>query len=216
MMKKLLIMTAVLLSVLALPLFAEGEQEGEPYKKTDGTWISISGTVTNVEPHEFTLDYGEGFITVEMDDWDNDADAYKLQNGENVTVNGVIDADLFEATTIEAGSVYVEGENTYFYASSVDEEDSYMVNVVDPVVVSEVTLEGEVTGTGEEQFTIDSGLMQVTVDTSTLPYDPLDDEGYQEITEGQRVSVSGTLINDFFEDRELIADSVITLEWEAH
>lgn len=46
--------------------------------------------------------YGNGSITVEMDDGDRDADAYSLDEGDNVTVYGMIDDDLFESATIEA------------------------------------------------------------------------------------------------------------------
>lgn len=60
-----------------------------PYAKADNTWIGISGTVKAVTtPDRFTLDYGKGVITVEMDDWDTDADAYKLVAGDKVNVYG--------------------------------------------------------------------------------------------------------------------------------
>jgi uncharacterized protein YdeI (BOF family) len=99
-------------ALLAFPAMAE-----DPYAKPDDTWISISGTVDTVRPDSFTLDYGKGVITVEMDDGDRDADAYKLLKGDKATVNGKIDDDLFETRSIEAGSVYVESLDTYFYAS---------------------------------------------------------------------------------------------------
>jgi hypothetical protein len=43
----------------------------------------------------FVLDYGDGRITVEMDDGDRDADAYKLISGDRVTVR----ADEFVLNT---------------------------------------------------------------------------------------------------------------------
>ncbi len=61
-----------------------------------------------------------------MDDWDWYAEGYKLLNGEKVRVHGLIDDDLFETTKIEASSVYVQNLGTYFYASSADEEDTYV------------------------------------------------------------------------------------------
>ena len=72
----------------------------DPYELANNTWISLSGTVHAVSPDTFELDYGEGNITVEMDDGDRDADAYKLLHGDKVTVNGLIDDDLFEMRTI--------------------------------------------------------------------------------------------------------------------
>lgn len=182
----------------------------EPYEKPDASWISISGTVDAVTSDSFTLDYGEGIITVEMDDGDRDADAYKLARGDEVTVNGMIDDDLFETTTIEASSVYVENINTYFYASAIDEEDTF-VTVTTPVVISETVVQGTVTEVGGEEFTLDTGNRRLTVEVDELPTNPLDEIGYQQIEVGDRVSVAGDIDDDFFEGQELVADSVVTL-----
>ena len=69
-----------------------------PYTQPDDSWISLS-------------------VTVEMDDGDRDADAYKLLPGDKVNVVGKIDDNLFELISIEASSVYVEKLGTTFYAS---------------------------------------------------------------------------------------------------
>lgn len=116
----------ILIAVMTLAMLSTGHafsRQSDPYLKANNTWISISGTVKTVSPDIFLLDYGDGIIKVEMDDGDRDADAYKLIEGDTVTVNGMIDDDFYEATKIEAASVYVEKLGTYFYASSVDEED---------------------------------------------------------------------------------------------
>jgi hypothetical protein len=44
-----------------------------------------------------------------------------------------------------------------------------------------------------------------------MPYNPLDDEGYQKVDVGDRVSVTGTMDYDLFEGRELVADSLVIL-----
>ncbi|MDX1571303.1 MAG: DUF5666 domain-containing protein [Xanthomonadales bacterium] len=185
-----------------------------PYLQPDDSWISLSGEVESVMPDQFTLDYGDGLVIVEMDDWDDDADAYKVVSGDKVTVYGLIDDDTFETTTIEASSVYVEGLNTYFYASAADEEDSF-VSVAVPVVRSATITQGTVTGIDGREFTIDTAGRQFTVDTSGMPYDPLDDEGFQKIDVGDRVSVTGKVTSDFFEDRMLMAESVVELSRES-
>jgi uncharacterized protein YdeI (BOF family) len=192
-------------ALLAFSAMAE-----DPYVKPDDTWISISGTVDTVRPDSFTLDYGKGVITVEMDDGDRDADAYKLVKGDKVTVNGKIDDDLFETRTIEAGSVYVESLDTYFYASAADEEDTF-VTVTAPVVISQTIVQGKVTEVSGEEFVVDAGVRKVRVDVSEMSNDPLDDEGYRKIKVGDRVSVIGKMDDDLFEGRELMAQSVVTL-----
>jgi uncharacterized protein YdeI (BOF family) len=201
-----LITSFALMLLLALPIRAQ-----DPYSKPNDTWISINGTVEAVTPNTFLLDYGDGRITVEMDDWDADADGFKLMDGDKVSVFGVIDDDFFETTTIEASSVYVENLGTYFYANSADEEDTF-VTISTPLIVSSTTLQGTVTSVNDDQFTLDTGFRKVTIETDQMPYDPLDDEGYQKIKEGHRVAVSGNIDFDLFEGQEFVARSITTLQ----
>ena len=190
----------------SLPLLAQ-EVETAP----DDTWISTTGVVESVRPDEFDMDYGEGVITVEFDDGDRDADAYVLDEGDRVTVYGLIDDDFFESRTIEASSVFVENIGTYFYASSVDEEDSF-VDIKTPVDLSDVVIQGIVTSVSEEEFEIDTGARRLTVEVEDMYYNPLDDVGYQRVEVGDRVSVTGEIDDDLFEGREVVAESVVTLE----
>lgn len=60
----------------------------DPETAPEDTWVSVSGKVTEVNPQAFELDHDSGKITVEFDDWDTDADAYKLVEGDKVTVTG--------------------------------------------------------------------------------------------------------------------------------
>ena len=182
----------------------------DPYDQPDESWISIDGSVEEVMADAFTLNYGEGIITVEMDDGDRDADAYQLMSGDKVTVTGLVDDDFFQTTTIEAGSVYVEELGTYFYASSADEEDSF-VTLAMPVSDSRFVLQGTVTAVSDDEFMLDTGARQITVELDELGYDPLDDEGYQTIEVGDRVTVTGEMDYDFLEGRELVASSITTL-----
>lgn len=212
MMRPTVFLVGAALSGLLAAAVANAE-EVNPYTKPNNTWISISGEVTDVMPDTFVLDYGNGTVIVEMDDGDRDADAYKLIAGDKVTVNGKIDDDLYEATKIEAGSVFVEKLGTYFYASAVDEEDPYLrFHVVStPVVVSSTTVRGIVTKVDGNEFTIDTGLRSLRVDVGAMPYDPLDDEGYQKIRVGDYVQVNGSIDTGFFEGRELEAETVFKL-----
>ena len=181
-----------------------------PYAHADHTWITLSGEVKNVIADSFVLDFGSGSITVEMDDKDRDSEAYKLTPGDKVTVNGMIDDDFFEMTTIEASSVYVEKLGTYFFASAADEEDPY-IEFVTPVIVSSITVQGTVTSVGEHEFKIDNDLRTVTVKVEKMSYNPLDDEGYQKIQVGDIVRARGVLDESFFEGNILVAETVIKL-----
>ena len=185
-----------------------------PYLRSDGTWISISGTAVDTNADSFTLDYGQGVITVEMDDWGWYTDDFQVIEGDKVTVYGKIDDDLYETTTIEASSVYDQNLGTYFYASSADEESGvyyYDYWIDDDLMIGKTTVRGTVTSINGRQFTIDTGPRKLTVDTISMIYNPLDDKGYQKITKGDYVKVSGNMDYDFWEGRELMADTVVTL-----
>jgi uncharacterized protein YdeI (BOF family) len=186
-----------------------------PYAKTDRSWITISGKVDKVSPDSFILNYDSGTVIVEMDDGDRDADAYKLVAGDKVTVSGRIDDDFLESTTIEAFSVYIKNLDTTFFASSADEEgpDSYTVNIVSPLIDNHYNLIGTVTKVNDEEFTVDTGRRSLTVEVDEMDYNPLDDEGYQKIELGDRVSIAGKLDYDLFEGRELEADSIVELTY---
>lgn len=134
-------------------------------------------------------------------------------DGDRVTVYGKVDQNLFANTTIEAGSVYVEDLNTFFYASPADEEEYGAWVVTTDVVPGDLTYIGTVESVSPmtNTFTIDTGATELSVDTTALPYDPLDDEGFQQIDVGDRVSIDAVIDADFIGDQDLLAESVVTL-----
>jgi len=203
-----------LLAIIGGATLSVGAYAEDPYEKPDDSWISISGTVGSPTEDSFILDYGDGVVTVEMDDWDSYGDAAGLLDGDEVTVFGKVDDDLYEVTTIEASSVYVEDLNTYFYASADDEEDASQWVVTQPIVIGATNLRGTVTSVdaAEREFTIDTEDQQMTVEAEFVGYNPFDDHGFQKIEEGDRVSVNGIIDNDFFEGRVFEATSIVTLE----
>lgn len=198
----------------ALLTFNAGAASDNPVGKPDNTWTSINGTVTTIGPETFELDYGDGMITVEMDDWDSYNETFNLSDGDEVTVMGEVDTDFYETNTIEANSVYVKDLNSYFYASDVDEEEFGDWAVRTPISPGDTTYVGNVDSVDRTAgtFTIDTGSRELTVDTQPLDYNPLDEQGFQEIEVGERVSVNGVINDEFFENRQLEADSVVTLD----
>lgn len=207
-------------------LFASQAAAGDygkpnPYLKADDSLISISGTVVAPAADSFRLDYGTGVVLVEMDDWDSYGEAYNLIDGDQVTVYGRIDDDLFERTSIEAGSVYVDSLNTFFYASSADEEGLevmttpyFLTAPISTKGASVASVRGTVTRVDkkEQEIRIRTGNDQtITVEVDELGYNPLDKLGYQKISLGDRVSVTGQFDFDFLEGRKLEADTLTTL-----
>lgn len=67
---KVIACTMTAIALIGGPVAAQ-----DPYARADDAWISISGTVALPTASAFMLDYGDGVITVEMDDWDTYGDA---------------------------------------------------------------------------------------------------------------------------------------------
>ena len=209
MLRMTVLKSATMASVLALGMPALAEPE--PYDKPDDAWISISGTVDSISRDSFVLDYGDGIVTVEMDDGDRDADAYKLLKGDEVTVAGLVDKGMFEDTTIEAGSVYVENIGTHFFASAADEEQLRSLVVTVPVEVSQSVLRGTITEIADDGFTLNTGEQKLHVDVDEMPYNPLDDKGYQQLEKGDFVEVAGRVDRELFDGRVFDAESVVVI-----
>jgi len=183
-----------------------------PYLEPDGSWITLSGKVTSTTADTFMLDYGEGLVTVEMDDWDWFEESGEVLPGDEVTVYGEVDDDTFETAKIEASSVYVDSLGTYFYASGADEESVTDLDVAPTIDIGQLVLTGTVTSVDGTEFTIDSGDQKMKVDTALMAYNPTDDEGYQQIEKGDQVTVTGDVDVDTFDAAELMADTVVTLD----
>jgi hypothetical protein len=75
----------------------------------------------------------------------------------------------------------------------------------------DVQLTGEVTSVSGREFTIDTGKRKVQVDTRMMPYNPMDEAGYQQVEKKDWVTVSGDVDYDIFEQREIMAESIVTL-----
>lgn len=181
--------------------------------KVDGEVVNLSGKVTSVSPDSFQLKVKDDKVLVEMDDFDTDADGYKLVVGDKVVVTGLVDKNFLEKKKIEASSVYVKGLNTYFYASPVDEEGGSVIvttylTVPDLPDNASVDLQGKVVKVNGDEFTVDTGIRKIKVDTDNLIYNPLDEEGVTKINVGDRVRVSGIVDEDFFEKDEVQANFV--------
>jgi hypothetical protein len=121
-----------------------------------------------------------------------------------------VDDDFFETTTIEASSVYVEDLDTYFYASGADEEE--VMTTVTTFYDYDFEVTGKVTSVQGREFTIDTGDRTMSIDTVDMAYNPLDDQGYQQIEEGDRVTVFGDMDLSLFDEREISAETIVTLE----
>lgn len=196
-------------AAITLPATAAADVSVEP----DGSWISMTGKVAVHTPTGFTLDYGEGVMTVETDDWDSVGDGWAIAEGDKVTVYGRVDDGLYQNRKIEAGSIYIHDLNTMITdPSPVDEEDAELLTYTYLSVPADYDLQvvGTVTSVSGREFTIDTGKREVSVDTLKMDYNPLDDVGLVQIEEGDFVSVSGDLDLSVFDENEISAETIVS------
>lgn len=202
-------------AALCLAAAAGADTSPSPMTKPEDSWLSLEGEVASTQPDSFYLDYGEGRLLVEMDDWDWYDESRHLLPGDRVQVTGRIDDGLYEQRSIEASSVYVRGLNTYFYASDADEESLMTGYRHSPYDADWYDVAGTVTAVDGREFMLDTGIRRVQVDTSEMDYNPMDDKGYQRITVGDRVKVAGSMDDDLLESRELMADAIVSFTPDA-
>lgn len=208
------LLAATALALIAAPAYAQLEAA------EDDTPIVISGTVATVDDSQFTMNYAEGAVTVEMNDWDWFAGEEKLLNpGDQVVVTGEIDDDLFEGREIEAETIYLVSDAAYYYGDEQDLDNFYALNAIQPSAGDTGGTAGSMPATGgqswvsaigtvqkveDNQFTIDAGRQALVVDTAQMT-------GEQQIEVGEKVYVAGMLDQGFFDNREIKANRVVTL-----
>lgn len=169
----------------------------------EGASITMQGTVSDVDDGDFTLRTRHGMVEVDGDDIFDDDNAFQLANGDQVTVSGTVDDDLFESREIDARSVHVDKVDVTFTTQN-DPVDGYTQNT-NRSAEHGGELSGRVLSIGDGEFSIASGGGTVTVDVDELANNPLDDEGFPILEVGDRVRVSGEMDDGWFEDREFEA-----------
>lgn len=206
---KKLTVTAIFSCALVSTALAQGLAE-----KIDNSWITISGQAVSAKNKSFVLDYGKSTVTVDVNDWRWFRENFNKVEGRNVTVWGEVSGDLFESGKIKANSVYIEDMGTYFYAGSNEEEvgDFYNWLPAPGFEAGAVTLTGRVTNVSGREFTLSQGEKQISINTLQMENNLMDDLGFQKIEKGDRVSVTGELEVDSFENREIMAKTIITLD----
>lgn len=196
-------------------------QDPVPYVLPDRSDISISGTVASTSPDSFGLNYGEGVVNVEVDTRIDGGERLPLEEGDTVTVYGVIDDGLFELNKIEASRVEVQGEDLRFEADPADEEDrgragsslfpGTLVDDGDGPGAGIVSISGTVRSVTGREMTLDTEPASFTVDTREMETDPFAPAAPQRIEVGDVVRATGHIDRDFFESRELVAHRIETL-----
>lgn len=168
---------------------------------SDRSVLTLSGEVVATTPNSFQLDIGDDTVTVEMDDWDWYGEGRALKPGDEVSVTGRVDHDLWETKKIEADSVFVKNLAVRFYANGADEEDlATSLSQVGPVT----SALGMVTSAEGLEYTVGAAAGPIRVDASQLNPRP-------SIKVGDRIYAWGKLDLDPTERAELMASGIVVL-----
>lgn len=219
--KALCSMLAITVILFNVPLYAQDDPnpnaaasaKRKPSIPDEGTegWISVSGRVTSTKNDSFVLDYGRGNVRVDMSEWNWERNKLPVSNGDRISVSG-----FMERNDLQARTIYVQDLNTHYYVDP--------SRKIDPVIYPQpggtvdaladeprLMVTGTVTQVDGREFTLEAGGRQFQVDTSQMRYNPLDRQGFQQVSKGDRVTVNGELDEGVFEGREIEAYSVISL-----
>lgn len=214
---KLMLATLISTSMMAGTAIAQETQTNSvpvATSQASTTWISLTGTVTEVDSKFITMDYGEGELIVDTDTLQLDQTAFENLNDATVTVTGMLNQQLLTEGRMRASSLYLENVGTAFVAANTMAHESDMLISAAGLDLdkSEVTLIGNVTTLSDDAFQFGAGDAALTVEVDDLRDNPLDKDGYLVLKHGDRVKVTASIEDDFFEDYEIDADTIVRLQ----
>lgn len=209
-------MLSRLIHLVFITVFASGSVlAAEKPAQAAGQALTIGGTVESASANSFDLNYGGGMITVEVDGWDNYTEAHQLLEGERVIVLGTVDPEMYGNSLIDARSVYVEGLDTYMYATAADEADlGAFLSTPTEVVVGQTQVTGTVYSVNEANgtFALDTGWNIAEISSAQLGYNPVDKEGFQQVEVGDRITIIGDFSNSEINNRVVEAERIISFD----
>ncbi|MBD3586170.1 hypothetical protein HHX48_10500 [Salinimonas sp. HHU 13199] len=214
---KLMLATLISTSLMAGTAIAQETQTNSvpvATSQASTTWISLTGTVTEVDSKFITMDYGEGELIVDTDTLQLDKTAFENLEDATVTVTGMLNQQLLTEGRMRASSLYLENVGTAFVAANTMAHESDMLISAAGLDLdkSEVTLIGNVTTLSDDAFQFGAGDAALTVEVDDLRDNPLDKDGYLVLKHGDRVKVTASIEDDFFEDYEIDADTIVRLQ----
>lgn len=183
----------------------------------DQSPIVLTGLVGDIRDDEFNLYYGaDTDIIVELDrfNWSDDATDF-ISQGENVTVHGFIDDDLFEGREIEAYDLYIHERSTYYQTTQTTQAplpDNIFGSEIDLEDGAYISVTGTVSDISAAKFDITTANgYEFMVDSKDLVPPLRGPDGTSFIAPGDRVNVRGNYDMRYHENKTIYADRVTKL-----
>jgi hypothetical protein len=154
----------------------------------EGAWLAVAGTVKVVGERSFILDHGDGSVAVA---YGGEAlRQHQFTVGQQATVHGRVNNDLFDRKVILARTVVIQGDqpNELLVVGEVDSVRTFTSSSVNGTQVH-----GRVSAIDGRTITLEDAEGRVMVDTRSLSYDPAKAEGHRRVEVGDMVTVLGVL-----------------------
>lgn len=184
----------------------------------DGSYISLTGTVTSLTSEGFTVKYDvDNVIEVETDELTEKGEVVKV--GEYVSLIGEVEDSWFTNKKIEATSLYVPATDRYYFDPEHAEETARKRHELIQKYAGLNTIEdgtymglyGKVYAINDQEFTLRIGDVDYSIDTDRMEVGPLDEGVANPLQVGDVVYVSGEVDKYMFEETEIEAEYVDVL-----
>lgn len=190
------------------------------HEKSMESLFSISGQVVDDLDGYYVLRSDGGRTKIRFRGWPKDLPANPsiLGIGDDVTVVGWLGPDtLTVGGILDVMGVYVEDRRAYFALSaSADDASERAAPILPPSggfgpVNGRASLTGIISEIGDGELTLQAGDVRILVETSSLSYDPFDENGSQRLSLGDTVTVGGVLERNIKDGPRLRADRVTSI-----
>ncbi len=179
---------------------------------TAGEWISLAGKVRSASADHLSLSYGPDAVRVELEEiesWPED----EVKAGDRVTVSGRVDNDFYEGKTVNAAAVHVASLDRTFHGASEDQRTYHDFLASQFAEDGDwVTLSGRIGKFLENGLTLETGIVDVNVDTDQIDEPINDDKGDVRLALNDRVLVTGRVEkSDLFDAKEIEAHAIVAM-----
>lgn len=204
------------LSAAAAAAPAPAAEEALPQTET-GEWVRLSGEVEEINADQFTLAYGDGRVTVELDRILGFDESLPVP-GDRVQVSGRLERMFFDKRSIDAARVYLPKYDEMFYSSrgaSAEDPPGPASDYPWEQVLEDsgISLTGRVEAVHGEMIALDTGFHTVTVDTTEMIDSPVDKQLVETIEVGDRISVTGPVDHaQLFGGRKVVATTLFEID----
>ncbi len=182
--------------------------------------LTISGQVVNAYEDHYVIRSDGGRMNIRFDGWPKSLPGNRpvLGIGDNIRAVGSIGPNALNVDGfIDVVAVYVEDRNAYFALSgsavSASDIDALTLppNLGFGPIDGRVSLTGVIVEIDKGMLVVRAGGVRMTVETSSLNYNPFDTIGSQRLKIGDSVTVGGVLEPNAADEPSLKADRITSI-----